>query len=56
MNLMGKGENKKAIDYWTGDLGGRTMKDCALERMLKGIVDIEEVERWCGRLDERPVY
>ena len=56
LNLMGKGENKKAIDYWTGDLGGRTMKDCALERMLKGIVDIEEVERWCGRLDERPVY
>jgi len=56
LHLMGKGENKKAIDYWTGDLGGRTLKDCALERLMKGIVDAEEVERWCGLLDERPVY
>ena len=56
LHLMGKGENKKAIDYWTGGLGGRTLKDCALERLMKGIVDAEEVERWCGLLDERPVY
>lgn len=56
LHLMGKGENKKAIDYWTGDLGGRTLKDCALERLMKGIIDAEEVERWCGLLDERPVY
>ncbi|MCQ2914497.1 MAG: Flp pilus assembly complex ATPase component TadA [Alphaproteobacteria bacterium] len=56
LDLLVKGETKKAIDYWTGDLGGRTMKDCAVERMLKGLVSCEEVERWCGLLDERPVY
>ena len=56
LNLLVGGETKKAIDYWTGDLGGRTMKDCAIERMLNGIVDAEEVERWCGLLDERPIY
>lgn len=56
LNLLVNGETKKAIDYWTGDLGGRTMKDCAIERMLNGLIDAEEVERWCGLLDERPIY
>ena len=56
LNLLVNGETKKAIDYWTGDLGGRTMKDCSVERMLNGLIDAEEVERWCGLLDERPVY
>ena len=56
LNLLVNGETKKAIDYWTGDLGGRTMKDCAIERMLNGMIDAEEVERWCGLLDERPIY
>ena len=56
LDLLVKGETKKAIDYWTGDLGGRTMKDCAIERMLNGLIDAEEVERWCGLLDERPIY
>lgn len=56
LDLLVKGETKKAIDYWTGDLGGRTMKDCAVERMLGGTIDLEEVERWCGLLDERPTY
>lgn len=56
LELLVKGETKKAIDYWTGDLNGRTLKDCAVERMLSGLLDIEEVERWCGLLDERPVY
>lgn len=56
LELLVKGETKKAIDYWTGDLNGRTLKDCAVERMLSGLLDVEEVERWCGLLDERPVY
>lgn len=56
LSLLVNGETKKAIDYWTGDLGGRTMKDCAIERMLNGLIDAEEVERWCGLLDERPIY
>jgi len=56
LELMIAGETRKAIDYWTGDLNGRTLRDAALERMLKGIIDLDEVERWCGLLDQRPVY
>ena len=56
LELMIAGETRKAIDYWTGDLNGRTLKDAALERMLKGLIDLDEVERWCGLLDQRPVY
>jgi type II secretory ATPase GspE/PulE/Tfp pilus assembly ATPase PilB-like protein len=56
LELMLHGETRKAIDYWSGDLNGRTMKDAAIERMLRGQLDIEEVERWCGLLDQRPVY
>ncbi len=56
LELMIGGETRKAIDYWTSDLNGRTMKDAAIERMLRGYIDIEEVERWCGLLDQRPVY
>ena len=56
LELMIAGETRKAIDYWTSDLNGRPLKDAALERMLKGLIDLDEVERWCGLLDQRPVY
>lgn len=56
LEMMIKGETRKAIDYWTSDLNGRTLKDAAIERMLKGYIDLDEVERWCGLLDQRPVY
>ncbi len=56
LELMTTGETRKAIDYWTGDLGGRTLRDAAIERMLKGYLDLEEIERWCGLLDQRPSY
>ncbi len=56
LDLMIKGETRRAIDYWSGDLNGRTLKDAAIERMLKGMIDLDEVERWCGLLDQRPVY
>lgn len=56
LELMSKGETRKAIDYWTSDLNGRTLKDAAIERMLKGYVDLDEIERWCGLLDQRPAY
>ena len=56
MELMVKGETRKAIDYWTSDLNGRTLKEAAMERMLKGFIDLDEVERWCGLLDQRPAY
>lgn len=56
LELMIGGETRKAIDYWTSDLNGRPLKDAAIERMLKGYIDLDEVERWCGLLDQRPVY
>ncbi|MFR1032001.1 MAG: hypothetical protein ACLSE6_05630 [Alphaproteobacteria bacterium] len=56
LELMIAGETRKAIDYWTSDLNGRPLKDAAIERMLKGYIDLDEVERWCGLLDQRPAY
>ena len=56
LELMIESQTRKAIDYWTSDLNGRTLKDAAMERMLKGWIDLEEVERWCGLLDQRPAY
>ena len=56
LELMIAGETRKAIDYWTSDLNGRPLRDVALERMLKGLIDLYEVERWCGLLDQRPIY
>ncbi len=56
LEMLIKNETRKAIDYWTGDLNGRTLKEAAIERMLKGYIDLDEVERWCGLLDQRSVY
>ncbi len=56
LDLLIKNETKDAIDYWTGELDGRTLKENALEKMLLGEIDIEEIERWCGLLDEKAVY
>ena len=56
LQLIVKGEIKEAIDYWVSELDGRTMKEAAIERMLKGYIDLDEVERWCGLLDQRPIY
>ena len=56
LELIIKGETRKAIDYWTSDLNGRLMKDAAIEKMLKGYIDLDEVERWCGLMDQRPAY
>lgn len=56
LQLMINGDTKRAIDYWTSELDGRPLRDAAIERMLKGYIDLDEVERWCGLLDQRPVY
>lgn len=56
LKLMIDGKTKEAIDYWVSELNGRPLRDAAIERMLKGYIDIDEVERWCGLLDQRPVY
>ncbi len=56
LQLMINGDTKRAIDYWLSELDGRTLRDAAIERMLKGYIDLDELERWCGLLDQRPVY
>ena len=56
LELLINNETKKATDYWMTELGGRTLKENALEKMLVGDIDIEEIERWCGLLDEKAVY
>ena len=56
LRLMIDNEKAKAIDYWVSELNGRPLKDAAIERMIKGQIDMDEVERWCGLIDQRPVY
>lgn len=56
LQLMQSGDTKRAIDYWISELNGRTLRDAAIERMLKGYIDLDELERWCGLLDQRPIY
>ncbi|MCL2672804.1 MAG: Flp pilus assembly complex ATPase component TadA [Alphaproteobacteria bacterium] len=56
LEMIVKNETRKAIDYWISDLSGRTLKDSAVERMFMGLIEIEEVERWCGLMDAPPVY
>ena len=52
LDLMLKGESQKAINYWISDLNGRTLRENAVERLFKGILDIDEVERWTGLLNQ----
>ncbi len=52
LDLMLRGESKKALNYWINDLNGQTLREAAQERMLEGIIDIEEVERWTGFLNQ----
>ncbi|MBE6463254.1 MAG: hypothetical protein E7005_05825 [Alphaproteobacteria bacterium] len=56
LKLIIDNETAKGIDYWISELNGRPLKDCAIERMIKGLIDLDEVERWCGLIDQRPVY
>lgn len=50
------GETDAALRYWLEDLDGRTLKEAAIELMLKGIIGVDEVERWVGLLDRPWVY
>jgi len=53
LELMIKGEQKKAINYWKNELGGRTLRENTHERMLQGIIDVDEAERWTGFLNDQ---
>ncbi len=52
LDLLMKGDTKKAINYWINDLNGMTLREVALSHMFKGIVDVDEVERWTGLLNQ----
>ena len=52
LDLMLKGESQKAMNYWITDLNGRTLRENAIERLFKGILDIDEVERWTGLINQ----
>jgi type II secretory ATPase GspE/PulE/Tfp pilus assembly ATPase PilB-like protein len=47
---------KEAVHYWTNELSGRTLKEDAMEKMMRGIIAVDEVERWCGMLDLDAAY
>ena len=50
------GEADAALHYWLENLDGRTLKEAAIELMLKGVIGVDEVERWVGLLDRPWVY
>ena len=52
LDLMLKGESQKAMNYWISDLNGRTLRENAVERLFNGILDIDEVERWTGLINQ----
>ena len=56
LELALSGNSAGAVKYWLEELDGRTLKEAAIELMLKGIIGIEELERWVGLLDQPGVY
>ncbi|MBQ0013674.1 MAG: Flp pilus assembly complex ATPase component TadA [Proteobacteria bacterium] len=50
------GNTDAAVKYWLEDMDGRTLKESATELMLKGIIGVDELERWVGLLDRPGVY
>lgn len=56
LELALSGKSADAVKYWIEELDGRTLKEAAMELMLKGIIGVEELERWVGLLDQPGVY
>ena len=56
LNLALEGETEKALKYWLEKMNGRTLKEAAIELMLRGIIGVDELERWVGMLDRPWVY
>ena len=50
------GDHNGAVKYWIENLGGRTLKESAIELMLTGRIDPSELERWVGLLDQPNIY
>jgi len=56
LELALSNKSADAVKYWLEELDGRTLKEAATELMLKGIIGVEELERWVGLLDQPGVY
>ncbi|MBR0211976.1 MAG: Flp pilus assembly complex ATPase component TadA [Alphaproteobacteria bacterium] len=56
LNLALAGETENALKYWLEKMNGRTLKEAAIELMLRGIIGVDELERWVGMLDRPWVY
>lgn len=56
LELALSGNSAAAVKYWLEELDGRTLKEAAAELMLKGIIGVEELERWVGLLDQPGIY
>ena len=56
LNLVLSGETDAALRYWLEKMNGRTLKEAATELMLRGVIGIDELERWVGLLDRPWVY
>jgi len=56
LSLALAGKTDDAVRYWLEEMDGRTLKEAAVEQMLMGVVDVDELERWVGLLDRPGVY
>ena len=56
LRLALSGNTDLAMKYWLEEMDGRTLKESAAELMLKGIIGIDELERWVGLLDRPGEY
>lgn len=56
LSLALAGDTENALKYWLEKMNGRTLKEAAIELMLRGIIGVDELERWVGLLDRPWVY
>ena len=56
LRLALSGNTDMATKYWLEEMDGRTLKEAAAELMLKGIIGVDELERWVGLLDRPGEY
>jgi len=56
LSLALSGDTEGATRYWLEKMNGRTLKEAATELMLRGIIGVDELERWVGLLDRPWVY
>jgi type II secretory ATPase GspE/PulE/Tfp pilus assembly ATPase PilB-like protein len=56
LSIALSGDTYGAMKYWLEELDGRTLKESAIELMLRGVIGVYELERWVGLLDQPGVY